>query len=65
MWTQDWGVLQRIYIIEDLILMSQDPEQLLQEMFFQRWVDMMLMYTDSDQEHLCNPFVIKASTMSA
>ena len=43
--------------IEDLILMSQDPAQLLQEMFFQRWVDMMLLDTDSDQEHLCNPFV--------
>jgi hypothetical protein len=26
MWAQVWGVLQRIYTIEDLILMSPDPD---------------------------------------
>ena len=28
MWAQVWGVLQRIYTIEDLILISPDPELL-------------------------------------
>ena len=59
MWTQVWDVLQQIYIIEDLILRSQDPEQLLQEMYFLRWLSMMLLYTDRDLESLCNPLVRK------
>ena len=58
MWTQVWGVIERIYIIEDLILMSPDPEQLLiQEISF--LLLRLLLYTNRGLENLCDPAIRK------
>ena len=60
MWRQVWGVLQRIYTIEDLILMSPDPDNwqwLIKEMSFLLF--RLLLYTNRGLEQLCAPVIRK------
>ncbi len=52
-------MIQRIYIIADLILMSPDPAQLLQEMSFLICLSTMRLYTNRGLEKLCNPVIRK------
>ena len=60
MWTQFWSVLHRTYMIEDLILMSPDPERLhIDEL--SKLVFKLSVYHDACRgpAKLCSPMIRK------